>query len=351
MFYLGIDQHKRFSQVAVLDESGKRVHQARWSHDAPERIRADVRRFRPAVAALEATRNWDWLFELLEEEVEHVVLSHPARTRLIAEAKIKTDQVDARVLAQLLRAGFLPTAYAPPREVRDGRELHRYRITLVRHQTQIKNRIHALLDRQGIQAPDGDLFGRRGREWLAQLAVREPYRLELDSLLHRLDEAVAQRRTLERELRRRLRADPRSPWLLSVPGIGEMTAYLILYEVGDIHRFASAKRFAAYCALTPSTRQSADHCYHGHVGRAGNLYLKWALVESAHIARRYDPALAALHDRLRLRGGYNKATVAVARHLAIAVYQVLVREQPYRFRNRTDNQPGKPEGDCWSATR
>ena len=162
MFYLGIDQHKRFSQVAVLDEAGKQVGKARWSHDAPQKIREYVRRFQPAAAALEATRNWDWMFELLEEEVGQVVLSHPARTRLIAEAKIKTDQVDARVLAQLLRIGFLPTAYAPPREVREGRELHRYRMTLVRYQTQLKNRIHALLDRQGIMAPEADLFTRRG---------------------------------------------------------------------------------------------------------------------------------------------------------------------------------------------
>jgi len=348
MFYLGIDQHKRFSQVAVLDEAGKQVGKARWSHDAPQKIREYVRRFQPAAAALEATRNWDWMFELLEEEVGQVVLSHPARTRLIAEAKIKTDQVDARVLAQLLRIGFLPTAYAPPREVREGRELHRYRMTLVRYQTQLKNRIHALLDRQGIMAPEADLFTRRGRVWLVQVDLRPPYRFELDSLLRRLDEAVVERRALERELRQRLRADPRTPWLLSVPGIGETTAYLILHEVGDIHRFASAKHFASYCVLVPSTRQSADHRYQGHVGRAGNLYLKWALIEAAQVARRHDPALEALHARL-LHGGSNKATVAVARHLAVAVYQVLTREQPYRFRNRTDTQPGKPEGDSWSA--
>ena len=163
MFYLGIDQHKRFSQVAVVDESGKRIHQARLSHNAPQKIREYVRRFQPASAALEATRNWDWLFELLEEEVEEVVLSHPARTRLIAEAKVKTDKVDALVLAELLRIGYLPTAYAPPREVRDGRELHRYRCGLVQQQTRLKNRIHAILDRQGVAAPMANLFGRNGR--------------------------------------------------------------------------------------------------------------------------------------------------------------------------------------------
>lgn len=341
MFYLGIDQHKRFSQVAVVDDSGARIHQARISHDAPQKFREYVRRYQPASAALEATRNWDWLFELLEEEVEQVVLSHPARTRLIAEAKVKTDKVDAQVLAELLRIGYLPTAYAPPREIRDGRELHRYRLVLVRQQTQLKNRIHAILDRQGICAPTANLFGQNGRTWLAQVSLRDTYRFELDSLLRRLEEIERERRTLESKMRKRLRADPRAALLQAVPGIGETMSYLILYEAGDIGRFTSAKHFVSYCALVPSTRQSAEHQYQGHVGRKGNLYLKWAFVESAQVARRYDPALAAMHERLKQRRGSNKATVAIARRLAVAVYHVLVREQPYRFIRPDGQQTGQ----------
>jgi transposase len=349
MFYVGIDQHKRFSQIAVLDGEGRLVAERKLPHEAPELLRRFVRRYADGVAVLEATRNWDWLFELLEEEMAAVKMSHPARTRVIAEAKVKTDRVDAEVLARLVRAGFLPEAYAPARPVRDGRELHRYRLTLVRLQTRLKNRIHALLDRQGLRPPDGDLFGGRGREYLAQLTVREPYAFELRSSLRLLDELTAELRQVGRLIRRVVRADPRAKLLESIPGIGELSAYLVLYEVGEIERFHSAKHFASYCALVPTTRQSADHRHSGHIGRSGNLLLKWALTEAAHAARRADPAMAALYERIRRRKGPNLAKVAVAHKLAIAVYHVWTRNEPYHFRSPTDTNPGKPAGDFWSA--
>ena len=110
MFYIGIDQHKRFSQVAVMDEKGEIVSERKLHHDNPELMRQYFSRYTEGIAALEATGNWDWLHELLEEEFQAVKMSNPYRTRLIAEAKVKTDKVDARVLAHLLRTGFLPEA-------------------------------------------------------------------------------------------------------------------------------------------------------------------------------------------------------------------------------------------------
>lgn len=342
MFYIGIDQHKRFSQVAVMNAKGNVVDQCKLPHDSPEVIHNYLKRWSNGTAVLEATRNWDWLYEILEEELEGVKMSHPSRTRLIAEAKIKTDKVDARVLAHLLRTGFLPEAYAPGREVRDGRELHRYRIRLVRIQTMLKNRIHALLDRQNIQHSFTDLFGKKGRAFLEQLELRPPYDMELPGMLRLLDALAEEVRLAMREIRRTLHEDPRAALLMTAPGIGEVTAFLILYEMGDIARFTDARHFASYCALVPGTRQSADHIYQGHTDRNGNLHLKWAFVEAAHKAKQVDPALFALYEKLRRKKGGGKAMVAVAHKLAISAFHVLKKGEPYKYRRTQGWNSGKP---------
>jgi len=275
MLYLGIDQHKRFSQVAVIDDGGRTVRQEKLYHDDRVRMRRFFSELAGSPAALEATRNWDWLWEMLEEEGVRPVLSNPSQTRLIADAKVKTDKVDARTLAQLLRTGFLPTVQVLPRGARDARELHRFRMRLVRMRTRIKNQVHAILDRQGIRTPDvSDLFGKAGRAFLDELTLGAPYDLELSALLSLLDAITAQIARVMRPLKKTLREDPRSRHLLSVPGIGDVLGYLILHEIGDVRRFRSAKRFSSYSALVPQTKQSADRLWQGKTGRRGNLYLK-----------------------------------------------------------------------------
>jgi len=345
MLYLGIDQHKRFSQVAVMDESGRVVQQRRLEHGDREWMREFFRAYRGSRAVLEATRNWDWLWEMLEEERLEPVLSHPYKTRLIAEARIKTDKVDAKTLAQLLRTGFLPVSHVLPREQRDDREVHRLRIRLVRMQTRLKNQVHVILDRQGIGHPHADLFGKAGREFLASLRLGHPYDMEIEVLLGLLDEVGKRVKQVTGAIRKGLRQDDRAELLLSVPGIGEILGYLILHEVGDMGRFSSAKRFASYCALVPVTRQSADKTWQGRTSRQGNLYLKWAFVEAAHTARKKDPGLAHLYDRLCRKRGPQKAIVAVAHKLAISVYHVLTDKEMYRSSYARRQGSGKP-GAC-----
>ena len=333
MLYLGIDQHKRFSQVAVVDDRGNALKECKLYHDDFEEMRRFFRRWSRGTAVVEATRNWDWLVEMLEEEMDNVVMSHPSKTRAIAEAKVKTDRVDARVLADLARAGYLPQAYAPSRDIRDGRALHRYRVRLVRIRTMLKNRVHTLLDRMGIQHPWTDLFGKRGREFLTELEIRQPHKAELESTIRLIDTLDDEVKRVTARIRTTVHEDPHARQLLSVPGIGVLLAHLIVFEIGDIGRFRNAKRFASYCALVPSTKQSAHRLYHGHTGKQGNLMLKWAFVEAAKIAKRHDPALATLYERLKRKKGMGKATVAIARKLAVAVFHMLKKEEGYRYNN------------------
>jgi transposase len=169
MCWVGIDLHRRRSQIAIIDENGELTLSRRIGNDRDTfgELLGDPH---GTHVALEATYGWEWLAELLGEVGYDVHLAHPLRTRAIAAARVKTDAVDAKTLAHLLRAGLLPEAYIAPPELRDLRELLRHRAVLTRIRTAVKNRVHALLGRQGILPEHTDLFGKAGREF--RLAVR-----------------------------------------------------------------------------------------------------------------------------------------------------------------------------------
>ena len=157
--WVGIDLHRRRSQVAVIDERGELVLSRRIVNDRETflELLGDPDGTR---VALEASYGWEWLAELLEEAGYELHLAHPLRTRAIAAARVKTAAIDARTLAHLLRAGFLPEAYLAPRELRDLRELLRHRATLTRMRSAVKNRVHAILAKHGIPREHSDLFGK-----------------------------------------------------------------------------------------------------------------------------------------------------------------------------------------------
>jgi transposase len=328
--------HKHFSEVAVLDEGGQVIDRQRLEHgDAG----AMDRFFRPlagqAVVAVEAVRNWYWLYEFLEERGVEVKLVHSRKLRVIAESKVKTDKIDALVLAQMERIGYLPQAYIPSRPVRDQRELLRYRMTLVRMRTGLKNRIHALLDKLNIQHSFSDLFGTAGRKFLAAVELRRVYREELDNYLELLDDVAARIETAGREIKAQLVADARAELLMTIPGVGQLSAHLLLCEIGDIDRFPSPSKLCAYGGIVPATRQSAEHRWQGRITHEGSRYIRWAMVEAACKAPSHDRYLGQFYRRVAARRGPLKARVAVARKLLAAVWHVLTDSQPYRPRYET----------------
>lgn len=210
MQYVGFDIHKRFTFYTQMNETGEIQRQGKLenSHEALAAFFADIGE--PAQVALEASINWYHLYDLLEALDIPVTLAHPLRTRAIAEAKVKTDKVDSTILAHLLRADLVPAAYIPPQPIRDLRELLRYRAALVRVQTSIKNRVHAILLKHGYQCPYSDAFGVQGRAWLATLPLRSVYRHALGGFLHILDVLRTQIRDASRLIDQRRKPHPLS---------------------------------------------------------------------------------------------------------------------------------------------
>lgn len=251
MNYYGIDIHKKYSVYTAVNQDGHVIDQGKINND-PEVFRDVMTKTKDTTkAVIEATANWGYIHDLLEGIVDEVVVAHPVRTKAIASARIKTDKIDATTLAQLLRVDMIPESYIPPHDIRELRELLRYRIGMVRIHTRIKNKIHAVLIKNGVQHPYTDLFGKKGREWLSTLELRPIYRQEIDGYLRILDFLKSEILPASHEIDDMAKVDSRARNLESIPGIGHYSAMLIVAEIGDVKRFPSANHLVSYAGLNP----------------------------------------------------------------------------------------------------
>lgn len=331
MLYVGVDAHRAQSVVTVMDEGGVILKQKRVN-STREDIQEVLGRYRrPMKAVLEASYSWGPMYDWLEEVAEEVMLAHPVKVRAIAEARIKTDEIDSRTLAHLLRADLIPQAYAPSRDIRAIKRVLRQRMFFVRLQTMVKNRITALLAQHTIERPDvSDLYGKAGKRWLQNLVLPEPDGSILQEDLGLLEVLQGRIKSTEHLLKDLARGDPSVEWLRSLPGIGEFFSVLIRYEVDCIERFSQAKKFAAYTGLVPSTYASGNRMYHGRLTKQGNKWLRWALIEAVTPAITHSPWLRRYHQRIKARKGTKDARTATARKLAELVWIVWTEKRCYR---------------------
>jgi transposase len=320
MVYVGIDLHRKRSQVAALDEQGKQLLSRRIVNDPQTFLELLQGLGDQPEIALEATYGWEWLADLLEDAGYELHLSHPLRTKAIAAARVKTDAVDARTLAHLLRTDLLPEAYIAPRELRDLRDLLRHRVALTRMRSALKNRVHALLARQGVQPSHADLFGPGGRRFLSELRLREPARRRLDSNLVLIDCFDREIEQTSREIDARAKQEPYVEVLCQIRGIGRYIAMLVIAEVGDVTRFPSARHLCAWAGLTPTVRSSDRKARLGHISHQGSPALRWALVEAAQHAASGGGPLRAAYERIAKRRGKQVAKVAIARRILTLCY-------------------------------
>ena len=319
--WVGIDLHRKRSHVAVIDEHGELTVSRRIVNDRDTflELLGDPQDGDTHVV-LEATYGWEWLAELLEEAGYDLHLAHPLRTRAIAAARVKTDAIDAKTLAHLLRTGFLPEAYVAPRDLRDLRELLRHRATLTRMRSAVKNRVHAILAKHGIAREHSDLFGKGGRAFLDRLQLRDAPRRRLDSLMSLICDFDREIEATTREIEEQAKADDRVDVLTQIRGVGRYTAMLIIAEIGDITRFPTARHVCSWAGLAPSVRSSDGKARLGHITRQGSPALRWALVEAAQKITTGSGPLREKFERIAKRRGRKIAKVAVAREILTLSY-------------------------------
>lgn len=322
--YLGIDIHKRYSQVAVVDDDGDLCEEHRVPNDRLDEL---AEQYAGGEAAIEATGNYRPIYERLDEHLD-VTVAHPSKNRIIAEATVKTDRVDAKRLALMLRSGMLAESYVPPADTREFRDLVRTRKSLVEERTAEKNRVRAVLMRTE-NTYESELFGPNGREFLAELSLSETNRAIVEAHLAVIEEYDAQIEQLEEKIEQRLLEHPQAELLLSIPGVGTTTAAVVLAEVGEIERFDRDKELVSYAGLDPTVEQSGEKEIRGPISKEGEGSLRWVLVQAANSTVQYDEYLGNFYTRLKENKCHQKAIVAAARKLLVSMFYMLKRNEPY----------------------
>lgn len=330
--FIGLDAHKRAAEVCIVDPEGRVLQRHRIAGNrealldfARQHLGGDDQ------LALEATFHTWALVDLLAPWVGRIVVSNPLRTKAIALAKVKTDRIDAKVLADLLRAGYLPEVWQPDAETRRWRQLTHRRAALVADRTAIKNRIHSTLDQRLVEVPYKDLFGKQARQWLEQLELDEDGRFILDTDLQLLEQLETQIQRLDDRIAPLAYQQQQVRLLMTLPGVDTIVALGLLAAWGDPRRFPDARRAASALGLAPSTRQSGDHCYHGRITKQGNSHARWLLIQAAQHLDKHPGPLGVFFRRIAQKKNRNVAVVAAARKLATIAWLMLRNNEPYRY--------------------
>ena len=327
--YVGIDYHKKFCQVTLGDQNGKVIDSKRIWNEA-RLIDEYLAPYGPLTIAIESCRGYEWLVDHLKAQGHIVHVANAYQVKLIAQSRCKTDRVDSRILMELLAIGFLPTCYQPTFEERQLRERLRWRTQLLRNATRSKLHIHSLLAKENLTYGIDKLFNAAGKEYLQSVRLSSPTRQYL------LQEHLALLETFEAKLRaedswihKLARVSAQAQRLKTVPGIGDLTALLLLAELGDIHRFKRSAQVVNYVGLCPTVYSSADTRRTGPITKQGPALLRWILVQAAWRAVDAAPEFSAVFVRVRRNAGKNGAIIAVARKLLEISFHILKHEASY----------------------
>ena len=334
--YVGMDIHKNFIQAAAMDEHGNILQEQKFSSDI-----SGINRFVESLnaqkikAAIESTCTWYHVYEALDSLGIDTTLVNVRRTKVIAESKIKTDKLDAKSIAHCLRTGFIATAYIPSKEVIELRNILRHSMSLRKETTRHKNKIHAILLRNGIKHSYTDVFGMKGMRFLRELNLSDSEKYNLESHLNIVESLLKENRKTTKKIEDLCKDNKQAMLLTSIIGISYYGAMIIITETGDITRFPNPKNLCNFAGLAPRTIQSGNHMYHGRILKECNQNLKWILNQCVHIHIRRcpDSSITKLYYRVKNKKGNNKATVAASRKMLTCIWHMLMKNETFKYTN------------------
>jgi transposase len=319
-----MDLHRRRSVLVRMTEDGTRLGTAKITNSAAELRREIARAGKRPRVALEATYGWYWAADALAAAGAQVHLAHPGGEGVQLPAG-ENDERDAADLADLLRMGRLSEAWIAPPEIRELRELTRYRVKVVRLRASCKDQVHAVLAKLGIPVTCSDLFGVWGNTWLDGLALPQPYAGKTASLRQLISGLGNEITVLDTVIASLLEHHDGYHAIQALPGIGPVLAAVIVAEIGDITRFGHPARLCSWAGLTPRHRESDTKVSRGHITKQGSPILRWALIEAIQRLPA-DTPVREVKDRIIARRGKearNIAKVAAARYLLTCIYYAM----------------------------
>lgn len=330
-YYIGLDIHKKTISYCVKKVDGTIVQQGKIAAERQALLQWVADLPGPWQGAMEATMFTGWIYDFLKPHAVDLKVAHPEMLKAITVAKKKNDRSDAEKIADLLRVNLLPECYMLSEEIRELRRIMRYRNMIVRTATKMKNKISGLLMETGTPYNKNKLHGKK---YFANLLERvEDVPDSVKDMLKIGRSSMEMFEAVQKKLVRTLREDKlireRVQRLMSIRGVGEVLALTWVLEIGDSSRFRSARRAISYCGLCSAQRESAGREHRGPISKKRNKHLQTILIEAAKLAPRWNPQLAAVHEKELLRGNRNRATLAVARKLV--EYMMAVERQQKDF--------------------
>jgi transposase len=321
--YAALDLHEKSIQCVLKDDQGKIVRESKVVKDE-EKILGFLDGTQAKVV-MESGYNHQHIYDVLKKEGYDVTVAHPLLVKAIAYARLKNDKVDARMLADLLRAEMIPEAFVPDRDVREVRDLVRRRRYMVKLRTMMKNKVQVEIATRWIKH-EGDLFTEEGKSYLRSLSIDA-----INDYLDTIEFLNRKIRELDEKVKQKARPDKYANLLVTIPGVGWYSALLISSEIADISRFPDHEHLCSYAGLSPGVRQSGETQHTTTI--KGDSMLNWIMVQCTrvHVRRCESSAITKFYKQVSARRGEKIAIVAAARKLMRVMYMMLKEEQAFRL--------------------
>ncbi len=333
MNYIGMDIHKQFTVAVAKDKDGNKLAEEKFDN-SQDNFKMFLKDFVPEETkiVIESTSIWEYIFEILDEMKYEVKLANPSKTRAIAEARIKTDSIDANTLCDLLRANLVAESYIPPKEIRNLRNIMRQRSSIVKGRTQMKNKIHAVLLMNGIKLPYTTL-GIKSMQWIIEEIKTTTIKSVLVSYINIVEQFNFELKKLGERINEIAMQNEKAKLLMTIHGIASVRALEIIAEIGDIKRFESSKKLCSYAGLVPGIKQSGTKIVFGRLIKQANKNLKYVLVETCWslVRVKENNKFRDFYLKLSKKKGKQKAICATARKLCCVVYAMLTKNQEFMF--------------------
>jgi transposase len=331
MRVIGMDIHRSFAQVSIL-ESGQVIKELRIELERERLLQFARTLRREDEVVIEVTGNSAAVERLMRPYVKRVIVANPRLVRAIACARVKTDKIDATILAWLQASGYLPEVWIADEDTLRRRRQTTERMGVLEQLVRLKGRVHAILHANLIPQYKGHLFGKAGKKWLNSLPLPDEERAILARLIEELERVSSQLAELDKRIAREALDDVRARRLMTIPGIGPVVAATVLASIGDVSRFSSPEKLSSYFGLTPKVKQSGSRPpRHGRISKQGNVAAPKMLVEAAWSAKTAPGPLRAFFVRVQKARGAPAAAVATARKLAVMIWHVLASETEYVY--------------------
>ena len=333
MNYNGMDIHKQFTVAVVKNKEGNLIDSNRFDN-SNENFKSFLAPYLPEETeiVMESTSVWESIYDIIDKLGYKAKLANPSRTRAIAEARIKTDKIDAETLCDLLRANLISESYIPPAEIRELRNIIRARKSLVQGKAKIKNKIHAILIKTGLKLPYATLC-KSALAWIIEEIETKHFNMKsiVVSYMNILESYSIEIRRIDEKIADIAMRDKKVQLLKTIPGVGNIFGLTIIAEIGDISRFENSSKLASYAGLVPGIKQSGNTLRFGRLVKQSNKDLKTCLIEASWVLVRTKEAskFKWFYGNLSKKKGKQKAICAVARKLCCVVYAMLSKNKEF----------------------